>query len=102
MRAFVSKKTSPGETVFTVWAPPSLGYYKLVISAARVPRVKAKVMMPVVATFLVGDLQHVMMKNAKNCLPHNIFHCTLTQSQYYANKSTCHVVYKAARVFTDA
>ena len=52
----MSKKTSPGETVFTVWAPPGLGYYKLVISAARVPRVKAKVMMPVVATFLVGDL----------------------------------------------
>ena len=57
LRAFVSKKTSPGETVFTVWAPPGLGYYKLVISAARVPRVKAKVMMPVVATFLVGGLQ---------------------------------------------
>ena len=69
LRAFVSKKTSPGETVFTVWAPPGLGYYKLVISAARVPRVKAKVMMPVVATFLVGGLQ-----NAKNCLPNNIYH----------------------------
>ena len=35
-------------------APPSVGYYKLVIHAARVPRVKAKVIMPVVATFLVS------------------------------------------------
>ena len=94
----MSKKTSPGETVFTVWAPPGLGYYKLVISAARVPRVKAKVMMPVVATFLVGDLQHVMMN--VDLITFTI-HSTLTQSQY-ANKSTCHVVYKAARVFTDA
>ena len=77
----MSKKTSPGETVFTVWAPPGLGYYKLVISAARVPRVKAKVMMPVVATFLVGGLQqqHVMMKNVY--LLSFTIHSTLTQSQ---------------------
>ena len=40
--------------MFTVLAPPSVGYYKLVINAARVPKVKAKVIMPVVATFLVS------------------------------------------------
>ena len=49
----MSKTSSSSETMFTVIAPPGLGYYKLVINAARVPRIKAKVIMPVVATFLV-------------------------------------------------
>ena len=41
--------------MFTVFAPPALGYYKLVVFAARVPRGRERVSMPVVATFLVGD-----------------------------------------------
>ena len=41
--------------MFTILSPPDLGRYKLVINAARVPRVKAKVIMPVVATFLVSS-----------------------------------------------
>ena len=50
----MSKKSDSKETLFTVLAPPAVGYYKLVINAARVPKVKAKVIMPVVATFLVS------------------------------------------------
>ena len=50
----MTKKTGPKETMFTVLAPPELGYYKLVINAARIPKKKAKVVMPVVATFLVN------------------------------------------------
>ena len=49
----MSKTSNEKETIFNVVAPPGSGYYKLVIHAARVPRVKAKVIMPVVATFLV-------------------------------------------------
>ena len=50
----MTKKTGPKETMFTVLAPPELGFYKLVINAARIPKKKAKVIMPVVATFLVN------------------------------------------------
>ena len=50
----MSKKSDAKETLFTALAPPGVGYYKLVINAARVPKVKAKVVMPVVATFLVS------------------------------------------------
>ena len=50
----MSKKSEKEETVFTVFAPPGLGYYKLVVFAARIPRNKEKVYMTVVATFLVG------------------------------------------------
>ena len=52
----MSKKPDSKETLFTVLAPPGVGYYKLVINAARVPKVKAKVIMPVVATFLVSGI----------------------------------------------
>ena len=55
LKTFVSKKTEKEETVFTVFAPPALGYYKLVVFAARVPRGRERVSMPVVATFLVSD-----------------------------------------------
>ena len=49
----MSKSSAKDETTFTVFAPPDLGYYKLVVFAARTPRSKERLYMPVVATFLV-------------------------------------------------
>lgn len=43
--------------MFTVFAPPDLGFYKLVVHAARIPRNKEKVFMTVVATFLVETIE---------------------------------------------
>ena len=54
LKAFVSKSSAKDETTFTVTAPPGLGYYKLVVFAARTPRNKERLYMPVVATFLVS------------------------------------------------
>ena len=53
----MSKKSKKEETVFTVFAPPDLGFYKLVVHAARIPRNKEKVFMTVVATFLVETIE---------------------------------------------
>ena len=58
LKAFVSKSSAKEETTFTVFAPPGLGYYKLVVFAARTPRNKEKLYMPVVATFLVRVLNN--------------------------------------------
>ena len=44
---------SKDDTVFTVYAPPHVGNYKLEIFAARVPKTKGVVNLPVVATFMV-------------------------------------------------
>ena len=57
--------------MFTVLAPPELGYYKLVINAARIPKKKAKVMMPVVATFLVKSCTDQATTN-ENYLFYNV------------------------------
>ena len=43
--------------MFKVFAPPDLGFYKLVVHAARIPRNKEKVFMTVVATFLVETIE---------------------------------------------
>ena len=53
----MNKKSKKEETVFTVFAPPDLGFYKLVVHAARIPRNKEKVFMTVVATFLVETIE---------------------------------------------
>ena len=53
----MSKKSKKEETVFKVFAPPDLGFYKLVVHAARIPRNKEKVFMTVVATFLVETIE---------------------------------------------
>ena len=40
-----------------MFAQPDLGFYKLVVHAARIPRNKEKVFMTVVATFLVETIE---------------------------------------------
>ena len=47
------KRESDEETVFTVYAPPHVGHYKLEIFAAKIPKIRGKVHLPVVATFMV-------------------------------------------------
>ena len=59
----MSKSSAKEETTFTVFAPPGLGYYKLVVFAARTPRNKEKLYMPVVATFLVRVLKSQLIFN---------------------------------------
>ena len=63
LKAFVSKSSAKEETTFTVFAPPGLGYYKLVVFAARTPRNKERLYMPVVATFLVRILKSKLILN---------------------------------------
>ena len=41
------------ETIFTVYTPPHVGFYKLEIYASRVPKTKGKINLPLVATFML-------------------------------------------------
>ena len=41
------------ETIFTVYTPPHVGFYKLEIYASRVPKTTGKINLPLVATFML-------------------------------------------------
>ena len=49
----MTKMESDEETIFTVYAPPHVGHYKLEIFAAKIPKIRGKINLPVVATFMV-------------------------------------------------
>ena len=53
MKTFVTKLEKEDETIFTVYAPPHVGHYKLEIFAAKIPKTRGKLNLPVVATFMV-------------------------------------------------
>ena len=44
------------ETIFTVYTPPHVGFYKLEIYASRVPKTTGKINLPLVATFMLEVL----------------------------------------------
>ena len=48
--AYQAKKE---ETIFTVYTPPHVGFYKLEIYASRVPKTTGKINLPLVATFML-------------------------------------------------
>ena len=53
IKTYVTKVESKNETVFTVTAPPHVGFYKLEIYASRVPRDHGVLALPLVAILLV-------------------------------------------------
>ena len=53
MKTFVTKLVKDKETLFTIHAPPHVGHYKLEIFAAAVPKKRGKMVLPIIATFLV-------------------------------------------------
>ena len=53
IKTYVSKSESPQETIFTVFAPPNVGFYKVEIFAAKIPKNHGMVPLPLVAIFLV-------------------------------------------------
>ena len=50
---FISKKTTPTKTVFTIENPPKEGFFKLQIYARKKPTKKGRLKIPLVANFLV-------------------------------------------------
>ena len=53
IQTFVTKSEKSRETLFTIHAPPHVGYYKLEIFAAAVPRKRGKLSLPIVAIFML-------------------------------------------------
>ena len=49
----MTKTESRKETIFTVIAPPNVGFYKLEIFATKMPRNHGPLQLPLVAIFLV-------------------------------------------------
>ena len=49
----MTKLETDEETIFSVFAPPHVGHYKLEIFAAKIPKTRGKFNLPVVATFMV-------------------------------------------------
>ena len=49
----MTKVESKKETIFTVIAPPNVGFYKLEIFATRIPRAHGALALPLVAILLV-------------------------------------------------
>ena len=49
----MTKEVKYRETLFSVQAPPHVGYYKLEIFAGRVPKSRGRTNLPIVATFMV-------------------------------------------------
>ena len=47
------------ETVFTVYTPPHVGFYKLEIYASQVPKTSGKINLPLVALFML-EVRHGM------------------------------------------
>ena len=58
------------ETIFTVYTPPHVGFYKLEIYASRVPKTKGKINLPLVATFMLEvclRLLRIHLKDVSRC-----------------------------------
>ena len=58
------------ETIFTVYTPPHVGFYKLEIYASRVPKTKGKINLPLVATFMLEvclRLLRIHLKHVSRC-----------------------------------
>ena len=53
LKTYVTKVESKSETVFTVIAPPNVGFYKLEMYASRIPRDHGVLALPLVAILLV-------------------------------------------------
>ena len=53
LRPFVYKEDKRGETLFTVVAPPNVGFYKLEVYGSKVPKKHGMLKLPLVAIYLV-------------------------------------------------
>lgn len=53
IKTYVTKVETKNETIFTVIAPPNVGFYKLEIYASRIPRDHGVLALPLVAILLV-------------------------------------------------
>ena len=62
---FISKKTTPTKTVFTIENPPKEGYFKLQIYARKKPTKKGRLKIPLVANFLVEYHHSTQQVNKK-------------------------------------
>ena len=54
MLPFISKKTTPKQTTFSIENPPKEGFFKLQIYARKKPTKKGRLKIPLVANFLVA------------------------------------------------
>ena len=62
---FISKKTTPTKTVFTIENPPKEGFFKLQIYARKKPTKKGRLKIPLVANFLVEYHHSALQVNKK-------------------------------------
>ena len=53
LQPFITKKTTPSKTVFTIENPPKEGFFKLQIYARKKPTKKGRLKIPLVANFLI-------------------------------------------------
>ena len=53
LKPFATKEDQKGETLFTVVAPPNVGFYKLEVYAGKVPKKHGVLQLPLVAIYLV-------------------------------------------------
>ena len=53
IKTFVTKKETKDETIFTVVAPPNVGFYKLEIFGGKIPKLNGMLHLPLVAIYLV-------------------------------------------------
>ena len=62
IKTFVTKGEFKNETMFTVTAPPNVGFYKLEMFASKIPKNNGMLQLPLVAIFLV----EVRLQSADN------------------------------------
>ena len=53
LHPLIANQAKKEETIFTVYTPPHVGFYKLEIYASRVPKTTGKINLPLVATFML-------------------------------------------------
>ena len=53
LKPFATKEDKNGETLFTVIAPPNVGFYKLEVYAGKIPKKHGMLNLPLVAIILV-------------------------------------------------